>query len=221
MRPVDGLMASCRPAGAAGQESGVIAAADQDGAPSHLLLEVTLQAQGGVAFRQHFLVHRAVRLMTGIATLPQRFVLENKRSALHRVTLEAGIVDSHQVGPATFHGRAFVRIVTRAAAHLAFHDRVMMGKGELRPHVLVTLETGLRILLGIHNLANIATALHVQAAGAVTGLAPDVLPAVAGQARVGRGVKVARDGVMAYFAAVRSDKVGPGNARRSDQDASG
>ena len=70
----------------------MIATADQERAGSTLFLEMTFQAKGLVALGQQPLVNRAVRLVAGVATLAQRFVLEDKRSTLHSVTLETGFV---------------------------------------------------------------------------------------------------------------------------------
>ena len=56
MRAVDGLMAASRPAGAPGQSSGMILAADQNLSGRGLLLEVALQTETGVSLREHPLI---------------------------------------------------------------------------------------------------------------------------------------------------------------------
>lgn len=70
----------------------MVATPDEERAGSTLLLEMTFQTKGLVALGQHPLVNRAVRLVAGVATLAQRFMLEDKRSTLRSVTLETGFV---------------------------------------------------------------------------------------------------------------------------------
>ena len=221
MRAVHRFVASRRPACPAGEERGVIASANENGAPADLLLEVALETEGGVALGQHLLIDRAVRLVAGVATLPERFVLEHIRPPLHGVTLEAGVVSAHDVRAAALHRGAFVWIVASGAAHLAFDDRMMVRQAKLRAHILMALETGLRVFLRIHDLPDIAAALHVQAARPMTRFAADLLLAIPGQARMCRGMEVARDRVVARFATFRSDECCSGDARRRHERARG
>ena len=90
MRAVDRLVAAGGPAGAAGEERGVVATADEDDAGRGLLLEVALQAEVGVAALEHLGVHGAVRVVAGDAALAGRLVLEHIRAALLDVALQAG-----------------------------------------------------------------------------------------------------------------------------------
>lgn len=65
---------------------------DQDDAGRGLLLEVTLQTKGRVAFVQEPLINRAVWRVTNHATLAHGFVLIHPWASLRAVTLEAGVV---------------------------------------------------------------------------------------------------------------------------------
>src|SRR5690242_8267324 len=93
--------------------------------------------------------------MTNRATLAHRFVFINKRTALGGVTLKASVILAQKglaaavnlhghVRAAAFHRAAPVWIMTIGATHFPFENRVPMGQLKLRPHFLVTLETGLR-----------------------------------------------------------------------------
>lgn len=214
-------MAAGRPTGAAGEGTGVIASADHDGAGRSLLLEVAFQAKGGVALGEHPLIDRAVRLMAGVAALAQRFVFENKWPPLHGVALETGLVRAGYFRSSALHRRAFVWIVAIRAAHLPFQDRVVMRQRELRADIQMALETGLGRFFRIHDRARAAPAAHVQTARTVTRLAADFLFAVSlrFQTRMGRGVEIAGDGLMARLATFRSGKLSPGDAGRRDERA--
>src|SRR5688572_27392103 len=97
---MDCFVTARAPAGALPQPRGMIRAADDDSAPSGLLLEMALEAKTRVAGDQHFLVHRTMHLMAARAAFPQRFVLKHERAELHRVTLAAGFVFRKQRRPA-------------------------------------------------------------------------------------------------------------------------
>ena len=64
--------------------------ADQQLPCGGLALEVAFEAEGLVARDQHDGIDRTVRIVAGGASLAQSLVFEYKRSALRRVTLEAG-----------------------------------------------------------------------------------------------------------------------------------
>ena len=72
----------------------MVTTADEQRTAGGLLLEVALQAERLIALRQHPLVHRTVRLVTGKAAFPQRLVLEDK-APLGGMTLETGLVRTH------------------------------------------------------------------------------------------------------------------------------
>lgn len=111
-----------------------------------LLLEVALQTKGLVALREHALVDRAVRGVTGDTALAQGFMFENEWTALRGMTLEAGIVlakESHPAtldrlmpsGAAAFDCISLVRIVAIGAADFAFKNWMVMRQIELGAHL--------------------------------------------------------------------------------------
>ena len=85
------FMAACAPASAARQTRGVLLSTDENHPSGGLLLGVAFQAEGGVAIREHPLIHRAMRLMARCAAFPEGLVLEDKRTALRRVASPTGI----------------------------------------------------------------------------------------------------------------------------------
>ena len=120
-------MTAGRPARAAGHRASMIAAADHENAGRGLRLGMALQAKGGIALGEHFLINRAMWLVAGVATLAQRLVLEDKRPALHGVTLETCLISPGQLRAPALDPGALMRVMAVAAAHLAFEDRVTMG----------------------------------------------------------------------------------------------
>ena len=126
-----------------------------------------------IAFVQQALVNGAVWRMADGATLAQRLVLVDKRAALLRMTLEAGLVFAQERKPTgfeflldicrrTFNGDAFVYFMTIRAAHLAFEHRMMMRQCERGANFEVTLETGFRRLSWIYDGAGTPARLHMQ-----------------------------------------------------------
>lgn len=95
-------MAAGRPARPLLQEIGVIDVAEKNCPRLGLLLEMAFQTESLIAFSQHALIDRAMRRMTGGATFAHRFVFENKRSALRRMTLRAGLVRAQKRDATTF-----------------------------------------------------------------------------------------------------------------------
>src|SRR5437763_4028113 len=111
--------------------------------------------------------------MAAHATFSERFVLENKRTALRSVTLEAGFVLAEQRGAAAlerlgkirsaaFDRVAFVRIMAIGATDFPLEHRMMMRQIEFRLHLQVALETSRRRPPWVHDRSRSATALHVQ-----------------------------------------------------------
>ena len=120
-----------------------------------LLLEMAFDAKRRVALIQETLVDGTVGRMADDASLAQRFMLVDKRAALLRVTLEAGLVFAQERKTAGFEfllnicrraldRDAFVHLMTIGAAHLAFEHRMMMRQCERGANFEVTLETSLR-----------------------------------------------------------------------------
>jgi hypothetical protein len=92
--------------------------------------------------------------MTDNTAFPYRLMLVDEWSALRRVTLKTGVVSAEKCEPApmnrllhiccsAFYGRTDMWIVAIGTTHFAFEDRVAVRQLELRPHVEVTLKTGL------------------------------------------------------------------------------
>ena len=98
-----------------------------------------------------------------------------------------------------------------------------MGQRELGAHIQMALETGLRRFSRIDDRPCPATAAHVQTSRSVARLAADFLFTLSLrlQTRMGRGMEIAGDGLMARFAAFRSGKLSPRNARRRHERAIG
>lgn len=67
----------------------MIRSADHNLTTGGLLLEMTLKTEIGVAGDEHLVVDRSVRVMTGGATFPHCFMLENKWPPLGGVALSA------------------------------------------------------------------------------------------------------------------------------------
>ncbi len=89
------------------------------------------------------------------ATLAQRLVFVDKRAALLRMTLKAGLVFAQERKTAgleflldvcrrAFNRDAFVYLMTISAAHLAFEHRMMMRQCKCCTNFEVTLEASLR-----------------------------------------------------------------------------
>ena len=155
LRTVNRFMAAGRPAGALLQPARVIVIANENLAVRRLLLEMAFQAEIGVALREQFLIHRAMRRMAGDTTFANRFVFENEGPALRGVALQTGSVRAQHgeaaalhglrhVGSASSDGVALVRVMAIGAAHLAFDHRMMVGQFERGADIRMTLETGRR-----------------------------------------------------------------------------
>jgi hypothetical protein len=123
--------------------------------------------------------------MANGATLPQCFVLVDKRAALLCVTLEARFVSAQEsktagfellldVRRSAFDSDAFVHFVTIGAADFAFRHGMMVRQLECRANFQVTLETGLRRFSWIDNRTCAAAGFDVQTTGPVAGFAAHV-----------------------------------------------
>ena len=176
-----------------------------------LLLEMAFQTERRVALVQQALVNGAVRRMANNTTLPHRLVLIHPRAALLRMTLEAGFVSAQESKAArfepllnirlcAFNRDPFVRLVTIAAAHLAFQHRMVMRQLECCANFQMALETGVRRFSRIYNRTRAAASLNVQAPGTVTRFAAHVLcvfsfclqPSVSGCSEIAHDLFVAR-----------------------------
>ncbi len=148
----------------------VDAAHHQTGAaPRQLHLEMTLEAERLVPFRQQFVIDRSMHSMTRGAAFPNRFMLENKRAALGNMAFATNLKLGGEARSAMGYGRAFMRIVAIGTADPAFQHRMVIGQVELAALVQVTIKADLRRFPRIDNVASAATGIHMDAAGAVTG----------------------------------------------------
>lgn len=167
--------------------------------------------------------------MASHATFAQRFVLEDKRTALRGVALEAGIVFTQETHPtaleqlwkvrsAAFDGDALVRIMAIDAAHLSFHHWMVMRQLKFCPYFQVALETGVGRFPRINDLARLAAGLDVQTAGTVASFASHLLGVFSfGQKSRVRGCpEIAGDLVVTGIAGIRTDELRAGNTRRRD-----
>src|SRR5215467_1666354 len=113
-------------------------------------------------------------------------MLVHKWSALLRVTLEAGFVSTEEREPTSSKrllnicwralGRdPFVRLMTIAAAHLAFEHWMMVRQGEGCANVQVALETSFWRLSWIYDRAGAPACFYVETARPVTRFATHVL----------------------------------------------
>jgi hypothetical protein len=148
-------MAPGRPTRSLLQKARVIDVSNENVSRYFLLLEMAFQTKRRVALIQETLVDGAVRRMADGATLAQRFMLVDKRAALLRVTLEAGLVFAQERKAAgfefllnirwrAFNRDAFVYLMTIRAAHLAFEHWMMMRQCEGCANFEVTLEASFR-----------------------------------------------------------------------------
>ncbi len=153
----------------------------------------------------------------------------NKRAALLGVALKASFVSAQESKPAgfevllnvcrcAFDRDSLVRVVTIGAAHFAFQHRMVVRQLECGTHFQVALETGLRIFPRIDDRMRRATALDVQTARPVAGLAAHVLCVFSfgHQSRMRRCFEVAHDLFVTGLAFLRADKLCAGNARRRE-----
>ena len=168
-------MATRRPAGAITDEIGMVLVADADDSGRRLNLGVASQAEIGIGLGEHFGVDRAVRIVAGRAALAHRGVLIHHRFGLLPVALGARFIQSrHRQTPGGFHDVHAVGVMALDAVHLAFDDRMMLGKMEFRARGQVALEAAFRVLAGIDDEFLAATAARhrdVFAGGSVAGFA--------------------------------------------------
>ena len=160
-------MAAGRPTRAAAQARRVTATADENGSRRSLLLEMALEAKIGVARDEHLRVHRAVRLVAGRAAFARGFVLEDERSALHRMALETRFVFGGNGSAASNDGRPAVRVVAVNAGDFARFERVVIGEVELPSLVQMTFEADAGKPGGVHDVLSPAPGFAVNAARTV------------------------------------------------------
>ena len=171
---VNGRVATGRPAGSHLEKLAVIRVPNINASGCHagsLNLRVATQAEIGVAGDEHFLVDRAVRIVTSRAPFPQCLMLEDKRPRLLPVTLRAAfILPRHGQAARRLENVTAVRIVTLHATHVPFHDRMMLRQVEFRLNIQMTLKTRGRVVPRINDKFCPA-GFDVLAAGTMAGFA--------------------------------------------------
>ena len=184
------FVAARRPATALLQARGVVGTANQNRAAFDLL-KMAFEAKIGIAHGQQFRVHAAVRRVTSSATFRQRFVFEDIRTALGRVTLQTIFFLREQPCAAASVCNSFVRWMTNNARHPTFGHGMMARQFKLAAHIHVTgvanrflrprrrftgrwsAQTGGQRASGheTERRFNLTTGIRVDAARTVTGLA--------------------------------------------------
>jgi hypothetical protein len=114
---------------------------DQDLAARHLPLEMTFQAQVGIAFRQHLGIDAAVGAVTGSAAFPDGFVLKNEDPLLRFMAMGAVFLLRKQLRAAACMGDSLVRRMTLDTGHPTFRHRMMVRQIELTPDIQMALIT--------------------------------------------------------------------------------
>lgn len=220
---VDSLMTTGTPAGAAGEEGGMVEGADHDATGGGLLLEVAFEAEHGIAGGEHLLVDRAMGLVAGEATFADGFMFEDVGTALGGVTGEATFVDGGEGGAAGLEGVAAVGVMAGAAAEAAISDAVAMGQAEFGAQVGVALEAGFGVAIGMDQGAGGAAGFDMGTGGSVAGFATDIdlQGALGDEAGVGGGAEMAGDAFVALFAGIGTDVGGAGELVGKDHGATG
>jgi len=159
----------------------MINGADEEAAVGRLLLEMAAQAKRLVARNQQSGIHAPVRIVAYGAAFAHRLMLEHERPELLHVALGADFIFPHEFRPAALDHRTFMRVVAVSATYLALQDGMVRRQIELSLLVQMALETRLGRLARIDDGVGSAAGRNVQAAGPVTGFAPDILGVVAGR----------------------------------------
>ena len=140
-----------------------------------LALEMTFEAEAGIALLEHLVVDRAVNCVAHRAAFAHGFVLKDKGPDLRGVTGDANILFVEQGGATGTKRIVPMRVMAIAAGDPALEYRVMMRQAKLAAFVQVALETDLGRFAGVNDSMGIATGLGVQAARAMTTFAAHFL----------------------------------------------
>ena len=97
---------------------------------------MTALAQGRCAQRQQAIYYRAMRIMAIGATIADRLVLPQKRTALFRVATCTGVIDG--VADQQMISYGAVGVMTITAHHESFIDRMVRAQLQLRALFLMT-----------------------------------------------------------------------------------
>ena len=105
-----------------------------------LHLGVTLQAEVRIVLDQELSIDRAMRTMAHDTAFAHRLMLEDVRTALGGMALEAGgVLAAERRAPARVRKPA-MRVMALRAGHLAFRDGMMTGQAEVTAHLGVAVE---------------------------------------------------------------------------------
>ena len=141
---------------------------------------MTTQAKIRIGFDEQICIYGTVGIVTDRAAFAQRGMLINKRLGFLLMTLRARLVQPRHGEPAfRFHDVHAMRVVALDTIHFSFQDGVMVWKTELRRHVQMTFQTGLRVFAGVNDeFFQAAAARHgdVFAAGAMARFATKFSP---------------------------------------------
>jgi hypothetical protein len=160
IRAMHRRVTSSRPTPALSHSRGMRNIADVNLTRRSLHLRMALQTKIRVALDQQLSIHRPVRVVTHRATLPQRFMLEDKWPRLLSMTLRAILVQprhrqsGRQAARRTARRLEYVapmRIVALNAIHMPFDHRMMLRHSKFSFRLQMTLKTRRRILSRVHN----------------------------------------------------------------------
>ena len=210
------FVATSIPAGAALEEGGVVEAADENLAAGRLLLKMALKAEGGIALGEELGVDRTVRMMTGGAAFPQRFVFEHMGTALGGVAFETALVLGEEGRVSTAKAGAVMRVVAIGAGQMTFGHRMTVGQAEGTAHVQVTGEADFGGLVWINNQGGVAARLDVEITRTMTGFAAnlDGVGASGLESRVTGGGEITDEVVVALGTGAGPRETGARNRRR-------
>ena len=117
-----------------------------------LHLHMALEAEIIVPFGKKLPVDRSVGIVAGDATVAQRFVLKNERTALFAMTLRAALVEPRHREPARrLHNVVTVGIMALDAVHDSFNDGMMLREFELGMDVQMALKARAGIFARIYD----------------------------------------------------------------------
>ena len=217
---VNVFVAACAPASALLQAAAVFLAADDDRTVAFHrgVLEVAPQTEIGVPGDQHFLIHRAVRVMADGAAFEHGIVLEEEGAFLRGMALRARLVLVLEVCPCVDDDMAAMRIMAVTARYVTVEDLMRMREMELAAFVEMALEAGLGRPVGIDDRAGGAAGVDVVRAGTVARLATGVPDrgVTQRQASVGSRGEMIGDICVAFHTSLRALESGTRDMRRDE-----
>ena len=201
----------------------MIASANEQCPRGGLLLEMALEAKVRVSRQQHPRIHGAVCRVARRAAFAHGFMFEHERPALGRVAFSTCLLFRSQRRAARGNRGSFVRVMTIAATHFAFGNRMMRGEMKTGLGGQVALVTGLGGFVRIDDGTASTARFRMRASGTVTGLTPNVRCIVATglQTRVRGGLEITHGLCVALGAVFVPNKFGAGDRWRRQNRARG